>query len=149
MVMFLFLGLLPAVLVGVFVALLPRLQSQFKMPPGLNAVLPWRWLIVTGITFVPLLFLFLQILTPFSLETRTRDMVERKFAKERVGISSIDAQWVDMQEAQELAEHGLQRTTYMRLSFLLLVVAAVGAAMAHWMEHRGHDRPPPRLEILW
>jgi hypothetical protein len=149
MIFFLFLGLLPAVLVGIAVALLPRLQTQFRMPPGVAIMLPWRWLIVAGVTAVPLLFLSLQVVTPFSIESKTRASVERENAGERKGANAIDAKWIDIKEQHAIAEAGLRRTWYLRLSFLLLVISAAAAALAHWIEHRGPSRPLPRIEILW
>jgi hypothetical protein len=149
MIFFLFLGLFPAVLVGVGAVLLPRLQAQFKMPPGVAVMMPWRWLIVMAFTLVPLLFLFLQVVTPFSIESRDRANVARDFEQERKGANAIDTKWIDINEQKKITEAGLRRTSYMRLSFLLLVISAAGAALTHWVEHRGASRPLPRIEILW
>jgi hypothetical protein len=149
MIFFLIVGLLPAVAVGLAAAALPRLKSQFKLPPGLVLAEPWRWLIVTGVTAVALLFLFLQMVTSFSIESRTRDQVAKAAAQGRVGANAIDSKWIDIEEGKELAGSGLRRTFYLRLSFLLLIIAVAGAAATHWLENRGPDRSLPRFEILW
>jgi hypothetical protein len=149
MVFFLIFGLLPALTVAVAVVALPRLQGQFNLPAGVAGVMPWRWLIVAGITCVPLFFLLLQLVVSFSIESRTRDAIDREFARKSVSSGAIAAQWTDMQEAKAVSGTGLHRTSYMRFSLVLLVIAALGAVTAHWIERRGPSRPLPRVEILW
>jgi hypothetical protein len=149
MIFFLFLGLLPAVLIGVVAAALPWLKRQFRLPPGLAALEPWRWLLLTGATLMALLFLFLQIVTSFSIESRTRAAIERAAKKEGLGSTSGESKWIDIEKERAITASGLQRTVYLRLSLLLLIVAAAAAALTHWLEHRGSNRPAPRFELLW
>jgi hypothetical protein len=146
MLLFLIFGLIPAVLTAAVVAALPELKKHVHLPPGLVMAEPWRWLILTGVTLVALLFLFLQIVTSFSIESRTRDQVAKAREKDRIsGTKSL----ADIEEARALASTGLRRTIYLRFTFILLILAAAGAATAHWLEHRGPGRPLPRFEILW
>jgi hypothetical protein len=149
MIFFLLLGLLPAVPLAVAAAALPWLKRRYPLPPQATLLEPWRWLIVTGMTLVALLFLFLQVVTSFSIESRTREAIGREVATQRSAVKAAEARWIDLQAARAVEASGLHRTSSVRLSFLLLVAAAAGAALAHWMEHRGAAAPPPRLELLW
>jgi hypothetical protein len=125
MIFFLFFGLFPSVLVGAAVAALPFIKNQFRLPPHLAhlaRVEQWRWLIVTGVTSVAILLLFLQLVTSFSIEAQVGDALGFLVAR---------------------------RTWYPYLTFLLLVLAVAGAAATQWLETRGPDRPLPRLEVMW
>jgi hypothetical protein len=145
-IIFLLVGLIPAVLVGVGAAALPRLRREFRLPPGVTVLEPWRWMIVTGMTLVALLFLLLQLMTNFSIEARAREKVGLQATKE---AANSNARAADIKENMELAKMGLRRTVYLRMSFILLVLAGAGGAAAHWLEHRGTDRPLPRFEVDW
>jgi hypothetical protein len=144
MIIFLILGLLPAVLVSLAAIALPHLKQQFQLPPGAVKVEPWRWMIVSGAALIAFLFLFLQVLTSFSIESKTRRAVAQSITKD-----TTETEWVGIQEGEELGKKGLYRTAYLRLSLFLLAVAAAGAVTTHWIEHRGPSRPLPRLELHW
>jgi hypothetical protein len=147
MIFFLLLGLLPAVTIAVAVAALPELKKRFSLPPIVAILEPYRWLIVTGVTLVALFFLLLQAVTSFSIESRTRGAI--KPAAQTGNLNPIDAKWLEILQGKEEAASGLRRTSSLRLAFTLLIVAAGGAAAAHWLEHRGKGRPLPRIELMW
>lgn len=149
MILVLFFGLV-AVVVGLAVAALPWITRQFPIPPHLAWLQQWRWMFVTGTSLLALLFLLLQLVTSFSIESRLQ-AAAAKVAKEeqRSGTSSIDAKWVDMQMSQALAVAGTRRTVYLDLAFLMLVLSAAGATATQWIETRGPGRPLPRFEVMW
>ncbi len=149
MILFVLVGLLPAVLLGVAAAAFPQIRSRFRLPPEVARLEQWRWLIVAGWTVLALLFLFLQVLTSFNFEARTRERIAKEYEAKRASSNSIEQRWIDMQEAHELEASGLRRTWELRWSFWLLVLAALAAAAAHWLEHRDPGRPPPRFEVAW
>jgi hypothetical protein len=149
MIFFLFFGLIPSLLATLAAAGLPWLKTRYKMPEQVALVEPWRWLIAGGTTLLALLFLFLQLATSFSIESRTRDAVAASLAKARITANAGDQKWIDLKEARDLAATGLRRTAYLRLTFLLLILAAACSAAAHWLEHRGPGRPLPRIDVLW
>jgi hypothetical protein len=146
MIFFLLLGLLPAVLLALLVVALPQIKHNFEMPPGVEVLEPWRWLAVTGTVLVALLFLFLQAVTSFSIEAKSREKVA---AASKGQATASEAKWLAIQEGMTAPASGLRRTGYLRMSFVLLVFAALGAATAHWLEHRGAGRPLPRVEVMW
>jgi hypothetical protein len=151
MILFLLFGLIPAVVVGLGAVALPRLMREFKLPPGLAQIEPWRWLIVSGVTLLALLFLFLQLVTSFSIEAKAHARVARTLAKEneKATNNEIKAKWNEIKGNQDYMVAGLRRTVSLRLSFILLLLAAAGAAGAHWLDQRGPDRPLPRFEVHW
>jgi hypothetical protein len=146
MIFFLILGLIPALLASLAVAALPTIKRHFQVPPGIAVLEPWRWLIVTGTILVALLFLFLQAVTSFSIESKSRAKVAAA-AKEQ--ISANEAKWLAIEEGRTAPVSGLRRTGYLRMSLFLLILGALGAATAHWLEHRGAGRPLPRIELMW
>jgi hypothetical protein len=148
MILFILLGLIPGVVVGLGAVALPRLQREFNLPPGVAAIEPWRWLIVAGVASAAILFLLIQSVSQFSIEARTRAKVTQTLSKEATK-PAIAAQWDDIRVNMDPMVAGLRRTVSLRLSFILLLVAALGAVGAHWVEQRGPDRPLPRFEVHW
>jgi hypothetical protein len=43
----------------------------------------------------------------------------------------------------------VKRTWYLRLAFVLHIIATVAAALVFWIERRGPNQPPPALELRW
>jgi hypothetical protein len=142
--------LVPAVVAAAAAVALPRLHGRVNLPPQLATLEPWRWLLTTALTLLVLFFLTLQLSVGFSLDNRTRDRIEKKHEEARKAAKTDDEEkWVDIQIGMKYAELAVRRTWNLRLTFLLLVLAALGAAAANWLEQRGPGRPPPRFEILW
>lgn len=149
LLIFFLLALAPAVLLGAAAVALPRIKGQVKLPPVATRLEPFRWLLTTAVTLIALLFLLLQLLTGFSLEARTRDKIDKASEAARKAATPEGEKFVDIQDGMKLGAFMMHRTLWLRLSFFLLVLAALGAGTAHWLEQRGPNRPLPRFEAMW
>jgi hypothetical protein len=119
-----------------------------KLPPALQQVLPWRWGIVAAVNLILFLFLALQLLLGFSLESRYKDYVETKFK-----VSAKEPKSTQQQKTEEALQgaalQSLHRTVALRLVILLHLVAITCAALMFWVAQRGTGRPLPKVELLW
>jgi hypothetical protein len=120
--------------------------KQFKLPPGLAVLVPWRWGIVAGLILILFLFLGLQLLLGFSLESKTKEAIK----------SQIDPEKVEGTKAKKLAEmargsalEAIQRTFWLNLVVVLHILAILAAALVFWIGKRGEQRPLPKLELMW
>jgi hypothetical protein len=140
--------LLPTLVLAIASAVLPMLP--IKLPPQVDALKQWRWALVGGLALLGFLILSLQLLLGFSLESQARSAMEEKFATDRKEASTPEkSEKVDMQVGMAVNALGVERTGWLRLTFLLQFVAVVAAALQLWVEHRGAARPLPRLEMRW
>ncbi|MFQ3593097.1 MAG: hypothetical protein SNJ82_07890, partial [Gemmataceae bacterium] len=119
---------------------------QTPLPPQIQQILPWRWAIVVGINALLLLFVVLQFLLPFSLESR---MTSYAYSDPKLKPDDQDKSEVSKKK-QVLRGRIIQqvkRTTWFNLVVLLHLVAAVAAGLVYWIEKRGPGKPLPRLEL--
>jgi hypothetical protein len=137
-----FLGLIASV----GVVALPYIQTP--LPPQLQQILPWRWAIVTGINALLLLFIFLQFLLPFSLESR---MASFALSDPALKPDDRDKSVVAIKKQVERGKiiQQVQRTTWFNLVVLLHLLATLTAALVYWIEKRGPGKPLPRLELRY
>jgi hypothetical protein len=119
-----------------------------KLPPAVQNLLPWRWGIVAAANLILLLFLGLQVVLGFSLDSRYGDWVERK-----VKGDSTEAKNTPQKKKEEVDRghyyEALVHTVWLRLVILLHLVAIAAAALMFWISQRGTHRPMPKLELLW
>jgi hypothetical protein len=148
-VFFYFFPLFPlALLLTVAAALLPRLPMT--LPDLVERMKPYRWAIAAGVTLVAFLFFSIPVLfTGFSLENAVRREVHNLDAiKEHQAKASAGDKLVAMAEGSLLGAQCLERTTWLRLSYLLELLAVIVSGLMFWVEWRG-ERPPPRLDVQW
>lgn len=137
-------------LVSVFVAVLPFIKMP--LPPQVQQVLPWKWAILAGLNAVLLLFLTLQLLLNFSLESTMAAWVENQ---PQVKRETIEKDKLDTRAKKEIEAYRgsmlqwRERTLWLWLAFLLHVVATAAAGLVYWMERRGPGKPAPTLELRW
>jgi hypothetical protein len=129
------------------VAALPFVKVQ--LPPQVQQLMPWRWLILTGLNVLMLIFLGMQLFLNFDLESRAKEWIDnqpsvknRDELKENKQIKKADMQRGEMLE-------WLQRTTWFRLVVLLHILATLAAALVYWVEKRGPAKPLPRIDLMW
>jgi hypothetical protein len=117
-----------------------------KLPPQVTPLLDWRWLIVAAANLILFLFLGLQILLGFSLDSRYEMFVEDK-------IKAMPKQTTQQQKIAEMTRGQLQEelkhTFWLSLTVWLHVAALLGASLMFWLEKRGAKRPLPKMELLW
>lgn len=130
----------------IFVAAQPYLTM--KLPPQVEQVLPYKWSILAGLNVILLLFLTLQLLLNFSLESSVANWIETKpeFKKDK-DPSTPEVKERDAKIGKELAS--IRRTNYLRLAFFLHIVATAAAGLVYWVERRGPGKPLPALELKW
>ncbi len=116
-----------------------------KMPPAIQKLMLWRWGIVAAVNLIVFLFLALQLLVGFQMESNYR-----KWADEYVGkLNPRDTPPQVNAAERGMALDALSYTVALRLAVLFHVVAILGAALAFWVERRGKGRPLPCLELKW
>ncbi|HTU16605.1 MAG TPA: hypothetical protein VMG10_00970 [Gemmataceae bacterium] len=119
-----------------------------KLPPQVEQLLPWRWGIVAAANLILFLFLGLQVLLGFSLDSRYKDWVDselKRETKENPTTQQRKEAEVDRGELLEMSRH----TFSLRLVVLLHLVAIVSTLLMFWINQRGTHRPLPKLELRW
>jgi hypothetical protein len=94
-------------------------RLSIQLPAGIQQIMPWRSGIVGGLTILAFVFLLLQIMVGFGEEVLSSEGVPQSL-----------------------------RTVWLRLAFLVNLVAAVGTALEFWLAMR-KARPLPRIDISW
>jgi hypothetical protein len=141
--------LLPFFFLALFVTLGVAALNFIKapLPPQVQQMLPWKWAIVAALNFIPLLFLGMQLLVNFSLESNVKarfDNTAEQTKKEKTHKEQLLA---DVQRGEML--ESLRRTIWLCLAVALHILATLCAVLVYWVEKRGPSRPLPRLELLW
>jgi hypothetical protein len=118
---------------------------QVKLPGWLEPFYPWRWGIVAAANLLVFLFLVLQLLLGFSLESTLREVYDGSVPRKEMKTT--------VEQKLEAADRGkflgyLHRTAWLQLTVWLHVLAIVCAALVFWIGRHG-DRPPPRIDVLW
>jgi hypothetical protein len=119
-----------------------------KLPPQVNNLLPWRWGIVAAANLILFLFLGLQLLFGFSLDSRYQDWVEKETKRDAKSNPTTPERKLADATRGELLER-LRYTFWLRLVVLLHLTAIVCSALMFWMDRRGTHRPQPKLELRW
>jgi hypothetical protein len=134
---------LPVTIASVVIGLIP-----LKLPPAVEKLLPWRWGIVAAANLVLFLFLGLQVLLGFSLDSHYKEWVDKRSKSD--STETPTTQQKKMTEVSRgLALEVLRHTFWLRLVVLLHLVAIICAALMFWLHQRGTHRPLPKLELRW
>jgi|SRR5579884_956721 len=135
----------PALIVTIGSVVLPMLQ--IKLPPQVERLMPWRWGIVAAANLLVFLFLALQLLLGFSLDSYYRDWVDKE-TKITESNPTTQARKTTDATRGELLER-LRHTFWLRLVVLLHLIAILSSALMFWIDRRGALRPLPRWELRW
>jgi hypothetical protein len=109
--------------------IVPRLQMA--LPPALQQLWPWRSAFVLGLVCLAYVFLVLEVLVGFGLESSTKSEIAAVSANLGTPVY-----------------YALHRTFWLRLAVLAHTLALVGAALDFWLILR-KNRPLPRIDISW
>lgn len=146
----LFFYLIPLFFAGlaasIAVVALPHIKAP--LPPQVQQVLPWKWAIVAGINGLLLLFVLLQFVLPFSLESRVTAYVNSDPSL-RVEDKDKTDKAKEKSARRGMAIERVQRTMWFKLTILLHLLATAAAALVYWIEKRGPSKPMPALELRW
>jgi hypothetical protein len=118
-----------------------------QLPPWVNDLLPWRWGIVAAANLLVFLFLALQLLVGFSLDSRYRDWVDNQTKRTESNPTTQERKEADAKRGELLDR--LRHTSWLRLVVLLHLTAIVSSALMFWIDRRGSLRPLPRWELHW
>jgi hypothetical protein len=132
-------------IVTLAVAALPFIKAP--LPPQVQQLLPWRWAIVAGLNAVLLLFLGLQLLLNFSLESNLKAWFDEQPVMKKADKDTKETKQAEVVRGRYLQM--LHRTIWLKLAVLLHVLATVSAALVYWIEKRGPAKPLPRVDLLW
>ncbi|MFO0843062.1 MAG: hypothetical protein U0797_11815 [Gemmataceae bacterium] len=129
-----------------FVAVQPHLTM--RLPPQLEQLLPYKWPILAGLNVILLLFLSLQLVLNFSLESSVTNWVESlPEVKKEKDPSTPEQKRREAKLGNYLGQ--IRRTNYLRLAYFLHVVSTAAAGLVYWVERRGPGRPLPAIELKW
>src|SRR5262249_39828006 len=123
LLLFYVLFFLPLLLITVAVAILPFIKIPF--PPPVQQILPWRWAIVAGLNAVLLLFLGLQILLNFGLESSVSAYVNSS-PEIKKDVEKEDEEVIEARKSATI--NMVQRTVWLKIVFVLHVLATAAAA---------------------
>lgn len=121
---------------------------QIPLPPWVDKLLPWRWGLVAALNLILFLFLGLQVLLGFSLDSQYKEWVDKdvkRLTKENPTTEQRKKAEAHRGELLEVPRH----TFWLRLVVLLHLVAIVSAVLMFWINQRGTHRPLPKLELRW
>jgi hypothetical protein len=119
---------------------------KLKLPPAVEKLIPWRWGIVAAGNLIVFLFLALQLLLGFSLDTRYGEWVDSQFDTQ--AVKKTDQQKVEAARRGELM-NVLYHARALRLAILLHLLAVLCSALMFWVTQRGTTRPLPQMELRW
>jgi hypothetical protein len=121
---------------------------HLKLPPQVEKLMPWRWGIVAALNLILFLFLGLQVLLGFSLDSHYRDWVNQEMKKEvKENPNTEERKTMDAHRGELLDM--LRYTFWLRLVVLLHLVAILSSALMFWINQRGAHRPLPKFELRW
>ncbi len=129
------------------VAALPFLKAV-RLPPQVQQLLPWQWAIVAVLNAVCLLFLALQLVLNFSIESKAKAWIDTQpTVVVKKDASSKEVLQADV--ARGMMLDWLERRAWLWLVLVLHVLATAAAALVYVIEKRGPSHPLPRLELQW
>ncbi|MHB1424347.1 MAG: hypothetical protein ACYC3I_14330 [Gemmataceae bacterium] len=136
----------PVLVVTIASVVLPIIQV--KLPPQVEKLLPWRWGIVAAANLFLFLFLGLQLLTGFSLDSFYTEWVDKEMKGEiKENPTTQERKLADVKRGELLERR--HYTHWLRLVVLLHLLAILGAILMLWVHQRGTHRPLPKLELRW
>ena len=117
-----------------------------KVPTALQSIMPWRWGIAAALNIFVFLFLVLQLLIGFSIESTVKDLAARKVKEMAQDDKNV------IQKEKEVFE-GLMVGTLHRRTWLELAVfchlAAILGTFIVFRAGQNPTRPAPRLSLEW
>jgi hypothetical protein len=127
-----------------------KAQLPPKVQQAVQQLQPLKWTLLAGLNAILVLFLGLQLLLSFSLESRMKEWITSTIEAKKgtdVRLRTDEQKQLDAIQGNLLGQ--VRRTFWLRLAFLLQLLAAAAAGLVYWMERRGPSRPPPYLEFGW
>ena len=134
-----------------YVILAPMATSsgRLRLPPLLEGLWPWRWLIALGLATLALLLVITQSSMGFGLERAVSSIVQDQVAQLKLPADTPEEQQiVDLNAGMFAGRLHMQRTWWWRLALTAHLAAVLGLA-AEWFLHRRANPLPPRGDFQW
>lgn len=136
----------PALAVTIASVVITRVP--IKLPPQVEQLLPWRWGIVAAVNLILFLFLGLQVLLGFSLDSRYREWVDNEMKLQaKNNPTTQERKMAEAHRGERLQV--LRHTFWLRTVILLHLAALVSSVLMYWIDRRGRHRPLPKVELRW
>lgn len=136
----------PAIVLAVAMHILPH--TQVKLPPVLQKLWPFRSGLLGGLTVLAIFFLLMQLAFGFSLEDKFEEGIRKTYeAPHQAAVTEEENRIVLLKEGLEMDKFNLQRTIWLWLVVLLLIVALKAQGLDFWLERRGKEKPLPRIDF--
>jgi hypothetical protein len=120
-----------------------------RLPPLLEKLWPWRWLIALGLATLALLLVIGQGTLGFGLERAVGAIVQDQVAQLNLPADTPEEQEiVDINAGKIAGGLHMQRTWWWRLALTAHLAAVLGLA-AEWCLHRRTNPLPPRADFQW
>ncbi len=104
---------------------------------------------MAALALLAFLFLLLQLMVGFSLESRAVDQVKaqtHEMDKDKKPDEKLPQEVGDLSTA--IVQGMVQHTSCFQLVVFLQIVAVAGGGLLCWLDHRG-DKPLPRIDVSW
>jgi hypothetical protein len=149
LLIFFWLLFIPAMLLAVASVVVPMLKIQ--LPPVAQQLMPWRWGIAGAATILAFLFLLLQAMFGFSIESQSVEYLPNGEKIERKTSGTPEEQQAErFRIATALASRGVERTVVFSMVFWLMLFSSLGCATQYWLDQRERTkRPLPRVDLMW
>jgi hypothetical protein len=138
-------------LAALFFILAPLLPTSGRLhvPPFLERLWPWRWLIALALATIALLLLAVQSLYGFGLETAVAGVVQDQVAQLKLPSDTPEEQQIlDINVGKLAGSLNLHRTFWWRLAAVAHLAAVLGLC-SEWFLHRRTNPLPPRADFHW
>ena len=119
------------------------------LPPFLERIWPWRWLLSLVLATLALLVLIAQSGLGFGLENAVDAMVQEKVAAEKLPSATPEEQQiVELNEGKYAGSLNVHRTWWWRLALLAQLASVLGLA-GEWLLHRRTNQLAARADFHW
>jgi hypothetical protein len=145
-VIFFALLLIPTLLLSVVTTLMHLKVAPLPVPPALETFWPWRPLAIAALTLIAFIFLMLQVVSSFPLESKAKALAVEKMRKEVTDESTRKQDYLDIITGQKYGAFALERSFTIHLVLLFLLVALVASLLDGWVTRRG-NQPVPRMDL--
>jgi hypothetical protein len=122
---------------------------NLKLPASVQNLWQYRPAALGGVVIIMLLFLSAQWASGFGLQRAIKEKAEVAVADDKAAANTPDKiQRVEMKESMERAKYVPRTTAWLRLAFLMHLLAALAVVAEAGLTLRG-NKPTPRVAAMW
>jgi hypothetical protein len=122
---------------------------RIKLPAGFDKVWQFRPAALGLLAIITLMFLLAQWATGFGLQKAIDQMIEEKFESSKAEANTPEKmqRW-EMKVSEDKGKYHVKTTPWLRLAFLLHLLAAIAVVGEAGLMLRG-KKLPPRIGVMW